>query len=68
MPANQPIPSLYSIDGDETQHACMLIDSAPDAEDTNSPTPMADVPLTVPSVASAPPPDPVMAILTAIQA
>jgi hypothetical protein len=63
MPANQPTPSLYSIDGDEMQHARMLIDSAPDAEDTNSPTPTADVPFAVPS-----PPDPVMAILTAIQA
>jgi len=68
MPTNQPTPSLYSIDGDETQHARMLIDSAPDVKDTNSPTPMADVPLAVPSVASASPPDLVMAILTAIQA
>jgi hypothetical protein len=68
MPTNQPTPSLYSIDGDETQHAHMLIDSAPDAEDANSPTPMADIPLAVPTaVATAPPPDPVMAILTAIQ-
>jgi hypothetical protein len=65
MLANQSTPSLYSIDGDETQHAHMLIDSEPDAEDANSPTPTADIPLAVPA---APPPDPVMAILTAIQA
>ena len=68
MPSNQPTPSLYSIDGDETQHARMLIDSAPDAEDTNSPTPTADIPLAVPILATVSLPDPVMAILTAIQA
>jgi hypothetical protein len=68
MPVNQPVLSLYGIDGDETQHARMLIDSAPDAKDANSPTPTADIPLIVPIVAAASPPDPVMAILTAIQA
>jgi hypothetical protein len=68
MPVNQPVPSLYGIDRDEMQHARMLIDSAPDAEDTNSPTPTVDIPLVVPIVATTSPPDPVIAILTAIQA
>ena len=47
------------------QHVCMIIDLAPDIENTNSPTPMADILLAVPAV---PPPNPIMAILTAIQA
>jgi len=50
------------------QHARMLIDSAPDAEDANSPTSTADIPLTVPIVAATALSDPVMAILTTIQA
>jgi hypothetical protein len=71
MDSNQPTLSHFSVDGSETQHACMLVDSAPEAEDTNSPTPTADVPLAVPTVAMAsaitPTLDPVLMILTAIQ-
>jgi hypothetical protein len=68
MELDQPTPSLYSIEGSEMQHACMLIDSAPDTEESNSPTPTADVPLALSAVTtSLTPPDPVMAILVAIQ-
>jgi hypothetical protein len=76
--SNQPTPLLFSIDGDEMQHARMLINSAPEAEDTNSPTPTADIPLTVPTVAPTvdnplivpavlPIADPVLTILVATQ-
>ena len=69
---------LFSIDGDEMQHARMLINSVPEAEDTNSPTPTANIPLTVPTVAPTmdnplivpavlPIADPVLTILVATQ-
>lgn len=63
MEPNQIALSLYSIDGSEMQHVCMIIDLAPDIENTNSPTPMADILLAVPAVL---PPNPIIAILTAI--
>jgi ElaB/YqjD/DUF883 family membrane-anchored ribosome-binding protein len=63
MASNQPVSLLYSVDGDEMQHARELLEMAPMAEDTNSPTPTADVPLAIPAARQS---NPIMAILTAI--